>query len=500
MKRMLLISFMLACLGFRFVGANPIPLAEIYSVRSFPPEIGVLFHESFDISNDTIYTSDGIAIIDSGVVSSYEEVLYFDSSNTSGFIINCESGYVIADFEVEEVGGSWGNLYYTPPPIRGHYIVSTYYAPNHNHDFGNNILSFDFSFLDYGITDVLINEINAHGTWADGSGFIELYNLSDNAVSLAGWQVVCDTIYDLPSDAVLPAYGFYVIDEDDFPDNFDMDFDTDNIYLINPIPAWIYDGARLVDQVGWSSDHGENVSFMRYPEGDVDTTNWMRDFKGYNESTSYTFEDGFPTRGAPNRHESPGFVVIGTAADSVDESIARIHWTDPIWDELFEYSLLVKSLESYPETPADGDVIYQGTGQEFVDETIVPETPNYYTVFARNAGGDFSTPTDESRTFVYYTSVGVDEQPLPEKYTVMTCYPNPFNSSITISFSLEHQMHIKISIYDITGRLVEVLAEDSYSSGKHSIIWDAGELPSGVYFANLKTTDVSITEKLVLLK
>ncbi len=85
---------------------------------------------------------------------------------------------------------------------------------------------------------------------------------------------------------------------------------------------------------------------MRFPDGDVDTTwlSWKWDFRGYDDETSTSFENGFPSRGAPNRHESPGFVIIGTAADSVDEATARIHWTDPIWDELFEYSLLVKSL------------------------------------------------------------------------------------------------------------------------------------------------------------
>jgi len=98
-----------------------------------------------------------------------------------------------------------------------------------------------------------------------------------------------------------------------------------------------------------------------------------------------------------------------------------------------------------------------------------------------------------------FTSVG--ENKIPKPFIInLSCYPNPFNAQTTISFSLERETHIKISIYDITGRLIEVITESSFSPGKHCIIWNAGDLPSGIYFANLKTTEVSITEKLVLLK
>ncbi|MCP4580808.1 MAG: T9SS type A sorting domain-containing protein, partial [candidate division Zixibacteria bacterium] len=291
-----------------------------------------------------------------------------------------------------------------------------------------------------------------------------------------------------------------VIDEVDFPTGFDMDPGFDNIYLINPDPLWIFDGNRLVDQVGWSSDHAENVSFMRFPDGDVDSTINMRDFMGFNDTSSYTFEDGVPTRGAPNRHESPGFVVIGARADSIDDATARIHWTDPIWDDTFTASMLVKSHGGYVLSPEEGEIIYTGNNQEFTEELIIPEMPYYFTVFARDHGGLYSTPTGESQAFIQFGGVGIEQENLPEYISVLSSYPNPFNAQTTISFSLEQQSPVNISIYDITGRLVEVLISNTFEAGNHSLSWDAGGQPSGIYFARLLARDDVSTSRMVLLK
>jgi hypothetical protein len=254
-----------------------------------------------------------------------------------------------------------------------------------------------------------------------------------------------------------------------------------------------------VDQCGWSYPMGNNRCLMRFPDGDVD---WgeSSDFRGYDTETSYTFENGFPTRGAPNRHECPGFVVIGARADSVDYASVLIRWTDPIWDETFSASMLVKSHEGFVSTPEEGEIIYTGTDQEFTEEYILPELPYYFTVFARDQGGLYSTPTEESQAFIQFGGVGIKEEILPEHTGTLNTYPNPFNAITTISFSLENQSPVNISIYDLTGRLVEVLASNDYDAGIHSIIWDATDMPSGLYFARLTAGDEVSTSRMVLLK
>jgi hypothetical protein len=85
-----------------------------------------------------------------------------------------------------------------------------------------------------------------------------------------------------------------------------------------------------------------------------------------------------------------------------------------------------------------------------------------------------------------------EERPLPDKY-MLSAYPNPFNSSTTLTISNNDKSNI--SIFDITGRLVTSLHADQ---GK--AVWNAVNIPSGLYFARAAGENVSKSLKLILLK
>ncbi|MEE9552979.1 MAG: lamin tail domain-containing protein [candidate division Zixibacteria bacterium] len=490
MKRMILyVVLIIALSGFGIANANPLMPCELHSIRAFPPEVGVYFNDDLDMSGVLILTMSGTAVIDSGVIGEYDELLILDSTNTSGFELDPEGDsvtlYHIQWYELDHM--RYGNIAVAPPPIQGHSIGLEPYSPGYAY-----VWSFDFSEPDWGETDIVINEINAHGNWNEGSNFIELYNKGDSIINLEGWRVVCDTIYDLPSEAMISPGGFYPVDETNFPENFDMDSEADNIYLIS-------EDSRLVDQVGWSSDHGENVSFMRFPDGDVDTSYWNRGCRGYNDNSSVNFENGFPSRGAPNRHESPGFVVIGARAVG-SEGTVDLYWTNPIWDEMYNASVAVRNTDHFPETIDDGDIVYQGGNQHVTDTNLGPYW-YYYTIFARNDGGEYSIPTDESRASVSLTgNVGIDNDILPERISYLRAYPNPFNSTTTIDFGLMKSSDITISIYNLLGQQIITINEGVKEAGDHSITWDASDFPSGVYFARLEAGERSENVKMVLLK
>jgi hypothetical protein len=89
---------------------------------------------------------------------------------------------------------------------------------------------------------------------------------------------------------------------------------------------------------------------------------------------------------------------------------------------------------------------------------------------------------------------------MPKEFALHPAYPNPFNPSVTLRFNIEAHGYTSLYIYDITGRLVEILVDRKLESGKHEVIWDAGNLPSGIYFVQLKSGEKTITQKLTLLK
>lgn len=491
MKRIVILLGVMATLAFQISFANPVPEKQVEIINAFPPEIGVMFYFPEDISGDTIYTTSGIAIIDSGVVGAEYELVILDSSNTSGFTLDPECDSI--DFPQDWYNNPvrYGVYGMAATPIRGHSIYLNPYCR------GFYVWSFEFSCACWGATDVLINEVNSHGTWGAGSNFIELYNRSDTVIYLDGWRIVCDTIYDFPSDSYIQPSGYYIINADAFPAGFDMGYGSDNLYLTRP---YQYYTNILVDQVGWSSDHGGNVSFMRYPDGGVDTSYWGWGYAGYNDSTSHTFENGFPSRGAPNRHESPGFVVIGTRAIGGDAWV-DLHWTNPIWDEEYNATMAVRSLEHFPETPDDGDIVYQGDDQYVRDVDLPAGQWIYYTVFARNNGGEYSVPTYESRDSVMLSGVGVIEDiELPDRISYLRSYPNPFNATTTLQYSLLQSSGVTIEIYNIVGQRVMTIFNDIQQAGEHNITWDAPGFPSGVYFARLEAGGQSQTVKMMLLK
>ncbi len=83
---------------------------------------------------------------------------------------------------------------------------------------------------------------------------------------------------------------------------------------------------------------------------------------------------------------------------------------------------------------------------------------------------------------------------------VLSSYPNPFNPTTTISFSLPKAGDVSLKVYDVTGREVQTLAEQRYEAGEHAVTFDGSALPSGIYFAQMNAGTVTQTRKMVLLK
>jgi len=88
----------------------------------------------------------------------------------------------------------------------------------------------------------------------------------------------------------------------------------------------------------------------------------------------------------------------------------------------------------------------------------------------------------------------------PTQFNINQNYPNPFNASTNIKFSIDQPQTINLTIYNITGQVVETLANRHYDVGDYSVNWNAGDVPSGVYFAKMTSLLGTQTVKLSLLK
>ena len=79
-------------------------------------------------------------------------------------------------------------------------------------------------------------------------------------------------------------------------------------------------------------------------------------------------------------------------------------------------------------------------------------------------------------------------------------YPNPFNPSTIISYQLPATTLVTLKVYDVLGREVATVVNERQSPGTYSVIFNAANLPSGVYFYKLEAGTFSETKKLTLLK
>jgi hypothetical protein len=99
-------------------------------------------------------------------------------------------------------------------------------------------------------------------------------------------------------------------------------------------------------------------------------------------------------------------------------------------------------------------------------------------------------------------NTGVDEMvsPLPAEFVLHAPYPNPFNATTTLRFELPRAAMVTLKVYDILGREAAILLSDVKQAGRHTIVWNATDFPSGLYFAHLEAVDFIKTQKLLLIK
>jgi phosphodiesterase/alkaline phosphatase D-like protein len=130
-------------------------------------------------------------------------------------------------------------------------------------------------------------------------------------------------------------------------------------------------------------------------------------------------------------------------------------------------------------------------------------TDYHYRLVATNSVG---TTQGSDMTFLA-TSVEKVTDAMPEAYGLSQNYPNPFNPRTTISYQLVAQSAVTLQIFDILGRHVATLVNESLQPGLYTVRWDASTVPGGVYFYQLRAHAIGgqaesfiATKKMILLK
>ena len=179
-----------------------------------------------------------------------------------------------------------------------------------------------------------------------------------------------------------------------------------------------------------------------------------------------------------------------------------------VLSELMDNFLLVYNNETDGEliiaasggTP-DGETGSFGTltfnvSDNFSDETVVSITKMRW-----NEGPEISNPS--SMTVSY--ALSVDDEVLPKEFSLYQNYPNPFNPTTSLRYDLPENNLVNITIYDMMGRQVKTLVNQTQDAGYKSVIWNATNdygkpVSGGIYLYQIQAGEYISTKKMVLLK
>ncbi len=238
---------------------------------------------------------------------------------------------------------------------------------------------------------------------------------------------------------------------------------------------------------------------------------------------SQWIENGVPVCTAPYVQEDPAIVSDGEGGAIIAWEDDRPDWFSDIYAHQVEYDGATETeLLSWSVSPEgavvriawtlssiEEDASFKLHRRDQGDDSFVELEG---AVIIRD-GLDFSASDvglEQGSTYIYRVIVDESpgERPLFESDPVLvpampvTLFhntPNPFNPTTTIRYYLPDRIYVTIGVYDVAGRLVDVLGKGEMPGGYHEAVWSAGGIGSGVYFCRLTAGKVSISRKMVLL-
>jgi hypothetical protein len=194
---------------------------------------------------------------------------------------------------------------------------------------------------------------------------------------------------------------------------------------------------------------------------------------------------------------APG-VPEGLNALSGENEIV-LTWS-PNDDEDLQFYSIYKSTESGFDPDTMDTYSYATEDTVFMDTLVTLGITYYYRLSAFDYNGNESGYSEQTEVFL-----SIEEEVVPIEFALHQNFPNPFNPVTTLRYDLPEQANVNIIIYDMLGRQVKSLINQSQDAGFKSVIWDATndfgkQVSAGVYIYQIQAGEFVQTKKMVLLK
>ena len=152
-------------------------------------------------------------------------------------------------------------------------------------------------------------------------------------------------------------------------------------------------------------------------------------------------------------------------------------------------------------TDANGSYTIQGVAQgSYTITASITQYSSQQTTTSYNPSAGSTTVNNFTMSPSSVTSVSNAAPNLPTKFVLQNNYPNPFNPSTIIAFSVPFASHVRLDIYNILGQRVAELVNTNLSAGNYQYSFNANNLSSGVYLYRIEANGFTSTKKMILSK
>jgi len=198
-------------------------------------------------------------------------------------------------------------------------------------------------------------------------------------------------------------------------------------------------------------------------------------------------------------HSNDGDILIKLQNLSNSTSLSQFNGTggQNYTNTLFDDSATIPITQGTP--PFTGTFKPQGLLAIFNNQQMAGDW--LLRIYDMNAGNQ-GTLLNWCIQFKYQSSIGVNliSNVIPDKYLLYQNYPNPFNPVTNIKYQIANNSFVSLKIYDILGKEVATLVNEKLKAGIYEAKFDAGNIPSGIYFYKLVSDSYSETKRMVLIK
>lgn len=354
------------------------------------------------------------------------------------------------------------------------------------------------------LRDVVVNEIAWMGTGASANDeWIELYNTTGSALDLSGWTLsAADGSPSILLGGSISPGGYFLLERTD--DTTISDIASDLIFSGSIGNTGEFLSLRnatgnLIDEVncadGWFGGTSTPRASMERLHPSIDgssASSWTT-----NDGSTMNGLDagGSPILGTP-RAKNSGFdaslsVMLSEFSANYDSEGVIICWKTESEVESQGFHIMRSENQNGPYRRITPDLIpgrgnsSTGMSYEYRDEDVLVNREYWYQIHEINTRG-------EIQVLAMMKVITEETGTVPEEFRLFNNYPNPFNPSTTIHYSVNYTPRIRIllQIYDMLGKKVATLVDRVDLPGNYFVDWDGcdncgDEVPSGPYFCRL---------------